>query len=275
MKNTLKMGAAFLFLTAPLWCGATSLNIPDLCHGLVDDPANRIYVGQFGEGDGTLDTALVVTPNRNSRGEVVVFYVWGDSPQGTFEAGCVRRKGVEEGNELAVRLPRMARVTYEFQGDDASVKFVRNAETTHGRVSLSSAAMTVREQPSGESEAAETASSAPTIQSSEVKAALVDSVYEGEWREGFLYRVTFARGFGKKMKAKVHVIDSDAARTRYDMRARVEIQGPQVRLRFQGLDRVDHLTFHSDEFKLTGFSVYRGDKINRSLWAKRVDEPET
>ena len=274
MKNPFTVGVAFLVLTASGWCGAAPLNIPELCHGFVNDAANRIYLGKFEQDDVSLDTALVVTPTKNSAGETKVFYLWGAQPAWDIpEAGCVRETAVEEGDTLTIRMRGLVRVTYEFSGDEASVKYTRNARTTHGKVALSTAAISVPEQQSSESEgeAAQTAASAANLQSSEVAAALVDSVYEGEWRKGFLYKLTFSRYLGKKMRAKVHVIDSDAARTRFNIRADVEIQGPQVRLRWRGVDRVDHLTFDPKELKLTGFSVYRGNKVNRQLWAKRVD----
>ena len=271
MKSAFTVGVAFLVLTASGWCGAAPLNIPDLCYGFVDDAANRVYLGKFEQNDVSLDTALVITPTKNYAGKTTVFYLWGAQPAWDIsEAGCVRETAVEKGDTLTIRM-RGIRVNYEFSGDEASVRYTRDGTTTNGKVTLSTAATSVPEKQSSEGEAARTATSAANLKSSDVAAALVDAVYEGEWSKGFLYKLTFSRGFGKKMKAKVHVIDSDAARTRYNMRANVEIQGPQVRLHFRGFDRVDHLTFDPKELKLTGFSVYRGNKRNRQLWAKRVD----
>ena len=102
------------------------------------------------------------------------------------------------------------------------------------------------------------------------ESALADSVYRGEWRNGYLYEITF-NGAGSQMRAVVHVIDSDSTGTEYRMPARVKVSGNDVKLRFTQFDRVDHLTFDPERLGLTGYTVFEGRKSNR-LWAWKVTQ---
>ena len=100
--------------------------------------------------------------------------------------------------------------------------------------------------------------------------ALTGSLFRGEWYPGYLYEIAF-RGVGVEMSARIRVIDSDASRTEYKMNARVEVDGADVTVKFNSIDRVDRLTFNPERSKLSGYSVYRGRHINRSLWAAKVE----
>lgn len=97
--------------------------------------------------------------------------------------------------------------------------------------------------------------------------------YRGEWREGFLYEVTFT-GVGAEMTALVHVIDSDAARTEYNMPATVSVVGNNVTLTFTRFDRVDHLVFDPISSRLDGHTAFEGKKRNEGTWAVPVSSKE-
>ena len=72
-----------------------------------------------------------------------MFYLWGVQPKWDIhEAGCVLAMGTEEGSELTFPLRGgKVRVTYEFSGDEASVKYKwsggGSTRTTKGNVALS------------------------------------------------------------------------------------------------------------------------------------------
>ena len=145
MKQFLYCGIVLIALTASGWSYAASpLNIPELCGAeFVDSPENRVYRGKFKNYRGSLETALVITPNRNDEGKIVVFYLWGVQPKWDIsEAGCVLAMATEEENTLTVPLRRgKVRVTYKFSGDKASVKYKWSGggttRTTKGKVTLS------------------------------------------------------------------------------------------------------------------------------------------
>ncbi len=96
---------------------------------------------------------------------------------------------------------------------------------------------------------------------------LAGAVYKGEWRQGFLYEITFPADLSDT--AEVYVIDSDAARTEYRMPTRVEVSGNGVKLRFTKINRVDHLTFDDD--RLAGYTVFNGQRRSSTLAASRVE----
>ena len=103
-------------------------------------------------------------------------------------------------------------------------------------------------------------------QPSAVEQRLTGRVFVGEWRPGFLYKITFS-GVGNEMTALVHVIDSNANRTVYNMPARVAVDGEKVDLRFTNFDRVDRLVYNSSDDRLAGQSFFQGS-LRNSVWAK-------
>lgn len=103
-------------------------------------------------------------------------------------------------------------------------------------------------------------------QPSAVEQRLTGRMFAGEWKPGFLYRITF-RGVGREMTAIVHVIDSDQSRTVYNMPANVSVDGDKVDLQFTNLDRIDRLVYTSSDDRLSGQSFLRGSRLN-SVWAK-------
>lgn len=101
-------------------------------------------------------------------------------------------------------------------------------------------------------------------------AALAGSVFKGEWRQGFLYQVTFPANLSSD-KAEVFVIDSDTKRTEYRMPTRVSIDGTDVELKFE-FDRTDFLTYDAAGDRLTGLTEFKGKrKSGKHIWAKRVE----
>ena len=94
-----------------------------------------------------------------------------------------------------------------------------------------------------------------------VEQKLTDRVFKGEWRSGFVYQITF-RGVGRSMTATVYVVDSDAAKTVYNMPARVVVNGNAVDLQFTNFDRIDKLTYSPDSDTLTGYSLVKGNRTN-------------
>ena len=100
--------------------------------------------------------------------------------------------------------------------------------------------------------------------------ALTGSLFRGEWIRGYLYEIAF-RGVGVKMSARIRVIENDASRTEGKVNARVEVDGTDVTVTWISIDRVDHLTFDPENSKLSGYSIYRGRTVNRTLWAAKVE----
>ena len=138
MKNLLTVVAAVALVTASGWSSADPLNIPELCSDqeFVDNPENRIYRGSY---QGTLETALVVTPIEEE-GKTVVFYLWGVAPSWDInDPGCTRALGTAKGKKLTVRLRGVTRVIYKFKSDKAkaSVKYKGGGWSTPGKVTLS------------------------------------------------------------------------------------------------------------------------------------------
>ncbi len=100
--------------------------------------------------------------------------------------------------------------------------------------------------------------------------ALASAVFRGEWKQGFIYQVTFPANLIAD-KAEVYVIDSDEKRTEYRLPTRVSIDGAEVELRFE-FDRTDFLTYDADSDRLTGLTEFEGQrKGGRHIWAKRVE----
>ena len=100
--------------------------------------------------------------------------------------------------------------------------------------------------------------------------ALTGSLFRGEWNPGYLYEIAF-RGVGVEMSARIRVIDSDASGTEFYVNAKVEVDGADVTVTWKSVDRVDHLTFDPERSRLSGYSVYRGLHLNRTLWAAKVE----
>ena len=100
--------------------------------------------------------------------------------------------------------------------------------------------------------------------------ALTGSLFRGEWQYGYLYEIAF-QGVGVEMSARIRVIDSDTSGTEYKMNARVKVDGTNVTVTFKSIDRVDHLAFDPELSRLSGYSIYRGQRVNQSLWAAKVE----
>ncbi len=96
---------------------------------------------------------------------------------------------------------------------------------------------------------------------------LASAVYDGQWRQGFQYRITFPADLSSGT-AEVYVVDSDANRTEFRMPARVSVNGSDVKLLFTRLDRVDHLTFADDQ--LSGYTVFKGQRNSAAITATRT-----
>ena len=85
----------------------------------------------------------------------------------------------------------------------------------------------------------------------------------------YLYKIAFTDD-PRNLRAEVYVIDSDPARTKHGMPARVEAAGEAVTVRFARFGRVDNLTFDTTAQRLSGHTLFNGQKRNQSLWAQRV-----
>ena len=140
MKHLVSCAIALIALTASGWSYASPLNILELCggHAIVNDPENRVYRGEYESRGSTLETALVITPVTAS-GATVVFYLWGVQPKWKIpEAGCRPAVAQQDGETMKLYMRGgKTRVTYEFSGDEASVKYKRGGRTTNGKVTLS------------------------------------------------------------------------------------------------------------------------------------------
>ena len=109
----------------------------------------------------------------------------------------------------------------------------------------------------------------PRYDTSKIEQALSGKVYRGEWYDGLLYEIAFV-GVGANMEATVRVIDSDNARTEYNMPARVMVSGNEVTLTFTQIDRIDYLKFDPEAQRLEGSTRFRGKLRERNLWAVLV-----
>ncbi len=101
-----------------------------------------------------------------------------------------------------------------------------------------------------------------------VSQKLVDSVFAGEWKPGYVYQVSF-RGTVGNLAATVHTADADNPRMTHDVPARVAVYGTNVELRYLQSDRVDKLIYIAQDDRLEGQSV-GGAAAQERLWAKRA-----
>ena len=141
MKRLMKGGIASIALTMSRWCSASTLDIAALCgdFDLLKHSENRVYRGRFEGGGVAMEHALVVTPVTRG-GETVVFYAWGEQRGwNVSEAGCRPGTGTVKGDTLTIYWDGI-QVSYEFSGDDASVKYTWSGFTRNGRLTRASVA---------------------------------------------------------------------------------------------------------------------------------------